>query len=229
MKATRDRVALYARVSTLEQHLDEQVRGLRQEAKLRGWKVAAEYAEKRSTRAFRPELEAMLNRALRHEHDAILVWRLDRLGRSLIELVQNVDRLVERGVVVVSVKDGALDTSSAGGRLQLAVLGAAAEFEREVLRERTREGLARARAAGKQLGRPRVDSPALQGALAWCEYMAPSVSRRTGLAPSVRRTAREYGVPETTLRRALETRAKNGVSKAVRAALGRRRSFLRAP
>lgn len=74
-----------------------------------------------------------------------------------------------------------------------------------------------------------ADSPALQGALAWCEYMAPSISRRDGVPPSVRRTAREYGVPETTLRRALEARAKNGVSKAVRAALGRRNSFVRAP
>ena len=157
MKPTRSRVALYVRVSTRDQHLGEQLRELRAEARRRGWRVAAEVREVRSSRRDRPQLEAMINRALRRELDAILVLRLDRLGRSLVELVGNVERLVARGVVVVSVRDGALDTSSASAKLQLAVLGAVAEYEREVIRERTREGLARVRANGSASGRTRSE------------------------------------------------------------------------
>lgn len=220
-KKQRTRVAIYARVSTQDQHLEQQIAGLRAEAKFRGWTVSAIYKEKRSTRAFRPALTEMLSRAMMRRHDAILVWRLDRLGRSLVELVGNVERLVEQGVVVVSVKDGALDTTTAASRLQLTVLAAAAEYERELLRERTREGLQRARAAGKKLGRPRRDDSALDGAIASFEYLKPR--------PSIRECARIEGVPESTLRYALARRAQNGVSKKVARSLRGEACILRLP
>jgi putative DNA-invertase from lambdoid prophage Rac len=145
------------------------------------------------------------------------VWRLDRLGRGLIEVVTRVRELHDQGVQVVSVRDGAIDTSSAAGQFQLATLAAAAEYERELIRERTLEGLARARAAGKKLGRPGRDDPALEGALASVEY----------LGKGIRSAARECGVPESTLRYALERRAKNGVRQTVRRALARKGCMLR--
>lgn len=203
MKTTRDRVAIYVRASTLEQDLAGQRKAMLEEARRRGWKVAAVYAESKSTRVLRPELERMHAAAMRRQHDAVIVWRLDRLGRGLLEVVGRVRELHERGVQVLSVRDGAIDTTSAAGQFQLATLAAAAEYERELIRERTREGLARARAAGVKLGRPVHHSAALERAIAWREYSSPT--------PAIRECAREFGVPETSLRRALERRAKNGV------------------
>jgi DNA invertase Pin-like site-specific DNA recombinase len=124
-----------------------------------------------------------------------------------------------QGVQVVSVRDGAIDTSSAAGQFQLATLAAAAEYERELIRERTREGLARARAAGKKLGRPGRDDPALSGAMALHEYSSP--------APPIRECARQFGVSESTLRSALARRAKNGTRKMVELALGKKRCIVR--
>ncbi len=213
MKPTRSRVALYVRVSTRDQHLGAQLRELRAEARRRRWRVVDEVREVGSSRRDRPQLEAMINRALRRELDAILVVRLDRLGRSLVELVGNVERLVARGVVVVSVRDGALDTSSASAKLQLAVLGAVAEYEREVIRERTREGLARVRAngsaSGRPIGRPPLEAGRLAAAAAWLEQERARL-RAVGFAdralPSVRDAARKHELGATTLRRYLRGR-----------------------
>jgi DNA invertase Pin-like site-specific DNA recombinase len=219
LKATRDRVAIYVRASTLEQDLVGQRKAMVDEARRRGWNVTAIYAEAKSSRAHRSEFERMYNLAMQRRHDAVFVWRLDRLGRGLLEVVGRVRELHDQGVQVVSVRDGAIDTSSAAGQFQLATLAAAAEYERELIRERTREGLARARAAGKKLGRPGRDDPALSRAMALHEYSSP--------APPVRECARQCGVPESTLRRALERRAKNGVRKSVEVALAQKRAFLR--
>jgi DNA invertase Pin-like site-specific DNA recombinase len=216
MKRTRDRVAVYVRASTLEQDLAGQRKGMLEEARRRGWKVTAVYAEAKSSRVQRPEFARMFSLAMQRRHDAVFVWRLDRLGRGLIEVVTRVRELHDQGVQVVSVRDGAIDTSSAAGQFQLSTLAAAAEYERELIRERTLEGLARARAKGKKLGRPGRDDPALEGALASVEY----------LGAGIRSAAREFGVPESTIRYALERRAKNGVRKMVRRALARKGSIL---
>jgi DNA invertase Pin-like site-specific DNA recombinase len=216
MKRTRDRVAIYVRASTLEQDLAGQRKGMLEEARRRGWKVTAVYAEAKSSRVHRPEFDRLYKLAMQRRHDAVFVWRLDRLGRGLIEVVTRVRELHDQGVQVVSVRDGAIDTSSAAGQFQLATLAAAAEYERELIRERTLEGLARARAAGKKLGRPGRDDPALSGALASVEYQGTRI----------RVAARECGVPESTLRYALERRAKNGVRKLVRRALVRKGAIL---
>src|SRR4051812_33667071 len=130
-------VAVYVRVSKKDQHLTQQFRGLREEAERRGWRIVRIYRERKSSRKDRPQLQAMLQAAGRREFGAVMVWRLDRLGRSLIELVSNVEALQARGIVAVSVKDGALDTSNASARFQLTILGAVAEYERELIRERT--------------------------------------------------------------------------------------------
>jgi DNA invertase Pin-like site-specific DNA recombinase len=219
MKTTRDRVAVYVRASTLDQDLRGQRKALLEEARARGWTVTQVYAEAVSSRATRPEFERMYKLAMQRRHDAVFVWRLDRLGRGLLEVVGRVRELHGQGVQVVSVHDGAIDTSSAAGQFQLATLAAAAEYERELIRERTREGVARARAAGKKLGRPGRDDPALSRAVAMHEYSSP--------APSVRACARDCGIPESTLRAALERRAKNGVRKAVRRSLSASNCILR--
>jgi putative DNA-invertase from lambdoid prophage Rac len=205
VKTTRDRVAIYVRASTIEQNLAGQRRAMLDVARTRGWKVARVYAEAKSTRVHRPELERMHAAALRHQHDAVIVWRLDRLGRGLIEVVSRVEELHERGIQVVSVHDGAIDTASAAGKFQLATLAAAAEYERELIRERTREGLARARAAGKTLGRPRRETAALSSAAAWHIYIRPDIP--------LRECARRFGVPRTSLLRYLERRSKKGTRK----------------
>jgi DNA invertase Pin-like site-specific DNA recombinase len=190
--------AVYVRVSMKDQHLIEQFRGLRQEAERRGWRIVAVYRERESTRRERPQLERMLNAAMQRKFDAVLVWRLDRLGRSVIELVGNVERLRERGVAAVSVRDGALDTASASARLQLHMLGAVAEYEREVIRERTVEGMRRVKkdgtASGKPVGRPRADAGPITAAVAWLRQGGRQ--RR-----SLRQAAALHDVPYSTLRR----------------------------
>lgn len=104
----------------------------------------------------RPELERMLDHL--REGDEVIVWRLDRLGRSLRHLIAVVGEFESRGIAFRSLTEG-IDTSTAGGKLVFHVFGALAEFERELIRERTRAGLAAARARGRNGGRPRKLSP----------------------------------------------------------------------
>lgn len=112
----------------------------------------------------RPALDQLLKDAKRRRFDVLVVWRLDRLGRSLRHLILLLDELTALGVGFVSLGEG-IDTSTPAGRLQLHILGAIAEFERSRIQERVRAGLARAKAQGQRLGRPRVGvAPgALQG------------------------------------------------------------------
>jgi DNA invertase Pin-like site-specific DNA recombinase len=102
----------------------------------------------------RPALDTLLKDARRRRFDAVVVWRLDRLGRSLRHLILTLDELSALGVAFVSPGEG-IDTSTPAGRLQLHILAAIAEFERERIRERVCLGLARAKAHGRRLGRPR--------------------------------------------------------------------------
>jgi hypothetical protein len=97
MKRTRDRVAIYVRASTLEQDLAGQRKGMLDEARRRGWKVTAVYAEAKSSRVHRPEFDRLYKLAMQRRHDAVFVWRLDRLGRGLIEVVTRVRELHDQG------------------------------------------------------------------------------------------------------------------------------------
>ncbi len=187
------RAAIYVRVSTRDQHLVEQFHGLRQEAERRDWKIVAVYRERESTRRERAQLQRLLADAMMRRCDAILVWRLDRLGRSLLETYSNVQRLHERGVQVVSVRDGALDTSTPSGRLQLAMLCACAEYEREVIRERTREGLARVRRMGSKSGKPIGRAPLALDLAA--------IRQRLDRGEAIAAVARDLGCSERTVRR----------------------------
>ncbi|MGD0974593.1 MAG: recombinase family protein [Candidatus Korobacteraceae bacterium] len=153
------RVALYARVSTSNGHQDPemQLRELREYADRRGWQVVGEYTDNgvSGSKESRPELNRLMADAHQRRFDAILVWKIDRFGRSLKHLVNALADLGAYGVAFVSLRDN-LDLSTPSGRLMFAVIGAMAEFELSLTKERVKCGLANARAKGKRIGRPRA-------------------------------------------------------------------------
>jgi DNA invertase Pin-like site-specific DNA recombinase len=150
--------AIYGRVSTLtNQSTEMQVRDLRQLADRRGFEVAHEYLDEgfSGAKSSRPALDRMLADAKRGKFHILLVWKLDRLGRSLAHLVRLLEDLRAWNVELVSFSEG-LDFTTTTGKLLYQMLSAFSEFERDCIRERVRSGLRNARAKGKRLGRPRV-------------------------------------------------------------------------
>ena len=157
------RVAIYARVSTGEQSPEAQLRELRAYAALRGFAVTREYVDQASgdTRRRRraPEFEALMQDARRRRFDCVLVWKYDRFARTLGVLIGALQEFRDLGVDFIS-HTQAIDTTTPMGRLFFHVIGSFAEFERDVIVERVRAGLANARAKGKRLGRPVKDPDA---------------------------------------------------------------------
>src|ERR1700677_1374419 len=148
------RVGLYARVSTFDQHtIPLQIRTLREDAARRGWTIDLQVKEVGSGAVQRQLREKLLDAARRREIDVVLVWRLDRWGRSVTDLLATLQELEHLGVGFVSLTE-ALDLTTPAGRAMAGLLAIFAEFEREILRERTRAGLAHARQNGQRLGRP---------------------------------------------------------------------------
>jgi DNA invertase Pin-like site-specific DNA recombinase len=148
------RAGLYARVSTNDQQtLAMQNRAMREYATRRGWTIALQVREVNSGAARREAREKLLEAARRREIDVVLVWRLDRWGRSVTDLLATLQELEHLGVGFVSLTE-ALDLTTAAGRAMAAMLAVFASFEREILQERTQAGLAHARMNGKRLGRP---------------------------------------------------------------------------
>jgi putative DNA-invertase from lambdoid prophage Rac len=148
------RAGLYARVSTQDQQtIPMQTRALREYAARRGWRIALQVKEIGSGASQRERREQLLEAARRREIDVVLVWRLDRWGRSVTDLLATLQELEHLGVGFVSLTE-ALDLTTPAGRAMAALLAVFAEFEREILRERVRAGLAQARQNGQRLGRP---------------------------------------------------------------------------
>jgi DNA invertase Pin-like site-specific DNA recombinase len=148
------RVGLYARVSTHDQQtLPLQIRTMRDYATKRDWSIVAQIKEVGSGASQRELREALVAAARRREIDVVMVWRLDRWGRSVADLVSTLQELQHLGVGFVSLTE-ALDLTTPAGRAMAGLLAVFAEFEREILRERVRAGLAHARLNGKRLGRP---------------------------------------------------------------------------
>jgi DNA invertase Pin-like site-specific DNA recombinase len=148
------RVALYARVSTHDQQtLPLQIRTMREYAAKRNWTIVTQTKEVGSGAAQRELRETLLASARRREIDVVLVWRLDRWGRSVADLVSTLQELQHLGVGFVSLTE-ALDLTTPAGRAMAGLLSVFAEFERDILRERVRAGLDHARQQGKRLGRP---------------------------------------------------------------------------
>jgi DNA invertase Pin-like site-specific DNA recombinase len=153
-----NRVAIYARVSTLNgQNPQLQLDELRQYSQARGWTVYSEYVDLgiSGSKDSRPELNKMMADAHARKFDGIAVWKLDRLGRSLKHLVNVIEDLEHYGVSFVSLRDN-IDMSTPSGRLMMHLLGAMAQFERELIRERVNAGIKSAQARGVRFGRPKV-------------------------------------------------------------------------
>src|SRR5580704_7771918 len=153
------RAGLYARVSTMDQQtLPMQNRAMREYAVRRGWTIALQVKEVGSGATQRQLREKLLEAARRREIDVVLVWRLDRWGRSVTDLLATMQELEHLGVGFVSLTE-ALDLTTPAGRAMAGLLAVFAAFEREVLGERVRAGLAHARQNGQRLGRPATRSP----------------------------------------------------------------------
>ena len=153
------RTAIYARVSTSDQNCEMQVRELREYATRRGWQVAAEYVDTgwSGAKASRPELDGLMQDAALRRFDAVLVWKLDRFGRSVRHCLDGIESLRAHGVRFLAVSQSIdTDESNPTARLLLHILASVAEFEREMIRERVCAGVRNAKRNGKQLGRKRV-------------------------------------------------------------------------
>ncbi len=153
------RIALYARVSTANTHQDPemQLRELREYAQHRDLQIVEEYVDTgvSGAKASRPSLNRLMADAQRRRFDGVLVWKLDRFGRSLRHLVNALAEFEALGVAFISLRDN-LDLSTPAGRLMFQIIGAMGEFERSLIQERVKAGLRHAKAKGKKLGRPRV-------------------------------------------------------------------------
>ena len=152
-------VAIYARVSTSDQNCESQLRELREYVARRGWQVVDEYVDTgwSGSKASRPQLDRLMADAAKHRFDCICVYKIDRFGRSVLHLNQQLATLTSYGVRFIAISQG-LDTdqSSPTARLLLHILASVAEFERELIRERVRAGIKSAKHQGKQLGRKRA-------------------------------------------------------------------------
>ncbi len=166
---------------------------MREYAERRGWQVATEIREVGSGALQRPKREELLAAVRRREVDAIVVWRLDRWGRSLADLVVTLKELVELGIGFVSLTE-AFDMTTPSGRALAGMLAVFAEFEREILRERVKAGVAHARAKGTVLGRPKSAAKKVDE--------VRRLYRKEKLSKS--EIARRLGIGRTSVRRLLE-------------------------
>jgi putative DNA-invertase from lambdoid prophage Rac len=188
------RVAIYARVSTHDQQtLGMQVEAMSAYLKNRGWIAASRIEDVGSGAKERPGRESLLMAARRREIDAIVVWRLDRWGRSVADLMTTLRELTTLSVGFVSLTE-ALDLTTPSGRAMAGMLAIFAEFEREILRERVKAGIAQARKEGRPHGRPRTAS-----------LKAKEVLRLKAERVSHSEIARRLGIGRTSVRRILAT------------------------
>ena len=204
------RVAIYARVSTDGQSTDNQLRELATVVGRHGWEVAATFTDQGVSgargRDGRPGFDALCGAVSRREVDVVAAWSVDRLGRSLQDLVAFLGELRAKGVDLYLHVQG-LDTSTPAGRAMFQMLGVFSEFERAMIQERVRAGLARARASGKRLGRPPALTPRQRRGL----------RRDRGEGMSLRALARKYGTTAPTVRRVLATEGGGPVAARSRA------------
>ncbi|MEI6232637.1 MAG: recombinase family protein [Planctomycetota bacterium] len=189
------RVALYGRVSTADQTADNQLIDLRRYCLDRGWTVAEEFVDTgiSGTKATRPALDKMMNRAKKRQIDVVLVWRFDRFARSVKHLVTTLEELRQLNVSFVSFQEN-IDTSSPLGSAIFTIIAAMAELERNIIVDRVRAGLRRAVAEGKQLGRPKSDA----------DENEIKQLRQQGM--SLRQIANKTGASKSTVSRLLTVR-----------------------
>ena len=186
------RAALYARVSTHDQQtLSMQMKAMREYVQTRGWEVRIEIEETSSGVKKRKKRQEIIQAARRREIDIIVVWKLDRWGRSLVDLINGLQDLNALGVGFVSITE-ALDFTTPSGKAMAGMLAVFAEFEREMLKERVKAGIAHARAKGRPHGRPKT--------AALKERQIKALHKK-GYNKS--QIARELGISRTSVRRVL--------------------------
>ncbi|HMB07733.1 MAG TPA: recombinase family protein [Isosphaeraceae bacterium] len=186
-------MGLYARVSTHDQQtLPLQLSAMREHAEHRGWTVVLEVEDVGSGVRERPKREDLIRAARRRELDLILVWRLDRWGRSLVDLVTTLQELTALQVGFVSLSE-ALDLTTPSGRALAGMLAVFAEFERDILRDRVKAGIAQARKEGRPHGRPQTIA-----------RHTAEVKRLFRDKVSKREIAKKLGISRTSVRRFLD-------------------------
>lgn len=186
------RAALYIRVSTIDQHPETQLLDLRQMAKARGYEIVGEYSDTiTGTKSKRPGLDALLADARRHRFDAVFVWAFDRMARSVRHFLEVLDELNHLNIEFLSFRE-AVDTSGPLGRAMVVILGAIAELERNLIVERVKAGMRRARLEGRQIGRARLDIDREQVVL----------DRRAGM--SLTQVAKKHSISRATVCRLMK-------------------------
>jgi len=188
LTGTTPRVALYARVSTTEQSTDSQLLDLRRYVLERGWDIFKEYVDEgiSGTKDSRPALNELMNDAKKRRFDVVLVWRFDRFARSTKHLILALEEFKNLGIDFVSYQEN-IDTSSPLGSAIFTIISAVAQLERDIIAERVKAGLRRARENGKKLGRPRV------------KVDRQEILRMRSAGLSLRTIAKETGVSRTTV------------------------------
>lgn len=184
-------VAIYARVSTLDQNCEVQLADLRRFASQRFGR-AYEYMDVgvSGTQRRRPHLDALMKDARKRRFDVVLVWKFDRFARSLKHLIDSLEEFRALGIDFISYTEG-VDTTTPSGQLLFHVVGAVAQFERDLIAERVRAGIAHARAMGKRIGRPRA------------QVDVNAVVKLRLQGRSLREIARALDIPVSRVRRAL--------------------------
>ena len=194
--STTTRVAIYARVSTLDQSTDSQLLDLRKYVSERGWTSFREYTDNgvSGTTDSRPALNQLMNDARKRRFDMVLVWRFDRFARSTRHLINALEEFKNLGIDFVSYQEN-IDTSSPLGSAIFTIISAVAQLERDIIAERVKAGLRRAVENGARLGRPKVE----------VDLELIREMRKQGL--SLRDIAKATGISRTTVSDLLSGRA----------------------
>lgn len=201
MQKSKKAAAIYARVSTDKQKVDMQLNELRQFVARSGWTIYKKYIDQSFTGANtnRPTFSAMLEAARKRKFHVLVVWRIDRLSRSLKDLINTLDEVGSYGIDFISY-DNNLDTPTPAGKLVFQIVGTVAEFEKDIIRERVVAGLDSARRKGTRLGRPPVPDDL---------YKRAVNLRSQGL--SFRKVGQALGIDEGTIRKRLKRQTKKNL------------------
>ena len=191
------KVAIYTRVSTLDQTIDNQLIELRDHCSKMGWEVVKEYADEglsgTLSRDKRPALNSLIKDAYRKRFDTVVCWDISRIGRSMKELILFLTDMKDRGIGICSVRQG-FDTSTSMGEIMFQFVGILSSWEREMIRERTLAGLERARREGKTLGRRKVTN----------DTMTAKIVELRNDKKSIRQIASEVGISRGTVNNVLK-------------------------
>ena len=191
------KVVIYARVSTLDQTVDNQLIELRDHCSKMGWEIVKEYTDEglsgTLSRDKRPALNAMIDDGYRKKFDTVVCWDISRIGRSMKELVLFLSDMKDRGIGICSVRQG-FDTSTSMGEIMFQFVGILSSWEREMIRERTLAGLERAKSEGKILGRRKVTN----------DTTTAKIIELRNDKKSIREIASEVGVSTATVHRQLK-------------------------